>query len=196
MFGRHQAENVTLAIAAVEAFLGGERPLPEEVLEEGLRQLTVPGRLQLIGTEPVVYVDAAHNPHGAEVLARAVTESFGFDELAVVVGVLADKDAGGVLEALAPIADALILTPVDSPRSLDLEQLVGVARAAGFETTGAGNDGSGERDLEVAVSLPVALEAARDWASQSPGRGVLVAGSVLLAGETIAHARAEGWGIA
>ncbi|MFT4232372.1 MAG: folylpolyglutamate synthase/dihydrofolate synthase family protein, partial [Leucobacter sp.] len=130
LFGRHQAENTVLAIAAVEAFFGAERPVPEEVLDEGLGQLTSPGRLQLIGTDPVVYVDTAHNPHGAEALVRAVEESFRFEELAIVAGVLAEKDAFGVLSALAPIAHRVTLTPVDSPRSSDAHDLREIAEDA------------------------------------------------------------------
>ena len=185
LFGRHQAENVALAIAAVEAFLGGERPVPEEVLDEGLRHLTSPGRLQLIGTDPTVYVDAAHNPHGAEALARAVTESFDFSEIALVIGALAEKDAAGLIDTLIPIASAVYLTPVDSPRGVPPEELSEIG-AAMF----------GQVPVEVATSLPEGLEVARSWAARGEGRAVLVAGSVLLAGEAIAHSRAEGWGIA
>lgn len=185
LFGRHQAENVTLAVTAVEVFFGAERPVPEEVLDEGLGQLTSPGRLQLIGTDPVVYVDAAHNPHGAEALARAVTESFNFEELALVAGVLEEKDAFGLLRALAPIAHRVTVTPVESPRSLDASALREIAEEAIPDTP-----------IEVADSLPEALDEARAWAGRAEGRGVLVVGSVLLAGEAIAHARAEGWGIA
>ncbi len=183
LFGHHQAENVVLAIAAVEAFLGG--PVPEEVLDDGLAQLTSPGRLQLIGTDPVVYVDAAHNPHGAEALVRAVTESFGFDELALVIGVLGEKDARGLLGALAPIAHRVYLSPVDSPRSTDPDQLREIAEDAIPDTP-----------IELAASLPEALDVARAWAGRSEGRAVLVVGSVLLAGEAIAFSRSEGWGIA
>lgn len=185
LYGAHQAQNVSLAVVAVEAFFGAERPLPEEVLDEGLGQLTSPGRLQLIGNDPIVYVDAAHNPHGAEALARAVTESFAFTELALVTGMMADKDAPGVLAALLPIADALFLAPVDSPRSLDVEDLYQIS--GGFEREGI---------TEVSDSLIEALDAARAWALQAEGRAVLVAGSVLLAGEAILCGRNEGWGIA
>ncbi|MFV0434767.1 MAG: bifunctional folylpolyglutamate synthase/dihydrofolate synthase [Leucobacter sp.] len=185
LFGRHQSENVTLAIAAVEAFFGSERPVPEEVLDEGLAQLSSPGRLQLIGTDPSVYVDAAHNPHGAEALVRAFTESFCFDELAIVVGVLAEKDAEGLLRALAPIAHRVTVTPVASPRSIDASALSRLSEEAIPDTP-----------IEIAESLPEALDEARAWAERAEGRAVLVVGSVLLAGEAIAHSRAEGWGIA
>lgn len=183
LFGHHQAENVVLAIAAVEAFFGAERPVPEEVLDEGFGQLTVPGRLQLVSADPVVYVDSAHNPHGARALAHAVAESFQFEELALIVGVLAEKDAAGVLAPLAPIAHRVTVTPVDSPRSLAVAQLRDLAEAAIPDTP-----------VETAQSLPEALDEAHAWAERAEGRAVLVVGSVLLAGEAVAHARAEGWG--
>lgn len=185
LYGQHQAENATLAIAAVEAFFGGERPIPEEVLDEGLGQLTSPGRLQLIGTDPIVYVDAAHNPHGAEALVRAVTESFAFEELAIVTGVLEEKDAHGLLQTLAPIAHQVFVTAVDSPRALPVEELAVIAESAIPDTP-----------IEELASLPLALERARSWAGESNSRAVLVVGSVLLAGEAITHSRSENWGTA
>lgn len=185
LYGSYQAENVAVAVAAVEGFFGGERPIPETVFEEGLAQLTSPGRLQLIGTDPIVYVDAAHNPHGAEALARAVTESFAFTELALVVGVLAEKDASGVLSALAPIADAVYLTPVDSERTVAADDLAEL-----------GSEVLGELPVSVTESLPEALDVARGWATRREGRAVLVVGSVVLAGEAIAFARSEGWAVA
>ena len=185
LFGHHQAENAALAIAAAEAFFGASRPLPEEVLDDGFGSLTSPGRLQLIGTDPVVYVDAAHNPHGAAALVSAVSESFTFAELALVVGVLEEKDVSGLMATLAPIAHRVTVAPVDSPRSIpagDLQQI------AEDEIPGT--------PIEIAESLPEALEEARGWAMRAEGRAVLVVGSVLLAGEAIAFARSEGWGAA
>ncbi len=185
LYGSHQAENAAVAVAAVEAFLGGERPIPEEVYEEGLAQVTSPGRLQLVGTSPSVYVDAAHNPHGAEALARAVTESFSFSALALVLGALADKDAAGVLAALSPVSDFTVLTPVASERSLTRAPLQELAEEL-----------LTEHRVDYADSLPEALERARAWAQQAEGRGVLVAGSVVLAGEAIAYAQSADWGTA
>lgn len=185
LYGQHQAENITLAIAAVEAFFGADRPVPEEVLDQGLAQLTSPGRLQLIGADPIVYVDAAHNPHGAEALVRAVTESFNFDEVGLVVGVLGEKDAHGLLETLAPIAHHVFVTNVDSPRSIQAEELLQIAESAIPDTP-----------IEALPTLPVALERARSWADGSSNRAVLVVGSVVLVGEAITASREEKWGTA
>lgn len=184
LFGRHQSDNVVLAIAAVESFFGGERQVPGEVLDEGLSQLTTPGRMQLISSDPVIYVDAAHNPHSAVACVRTVQESFSFDEIALVVGMLKDKDAAGVLHALAPIAHTVYLTPVDSPRSSSTDELLKLAETEIPDTP-----------IEVAVGVAEALEVARAWAARAEGRAVFVVGSVVLAGDAIAHARDEGWGV-
>lgn len=185
LFGQHQAANTSLAIAAVEAFFGAERPIPDEVLEEGLGHFTSPGRLQLISKEPVTYVDAAHNPHGAEALVRAVTESFSFSELAVVVGVLGEKDAAGLLQTLAPIAHRVYATAVDSPRSLEADRIAELAEVAIPETPVLTVD-----EFEDAVAD------AHQWATEEDGRAVLIVGSVVLAGQALALSHREDWGIA
>jgi dihydrofolate synthase/folylpolyglutamate synthase len=80
LYGAHQVQNAAVAIAAVESFLGdGTQALQHDILEQGLAEATSPGRLQLIGTEPTVLVDAAHNPAGAQTLAAALRTFFDFD---------------------------------------------------------------------------------------------------------------------
>lgn len=182
LFGAHQAQNLAVAVAAVEAFFGGDRPLGDEIIEAGFAIADSPGRLQPIGVEPPVYVDAAHNPHGARALVAAVRESFEFSGLAVVFGALSDKDAAGVIAELAPIADLLVTTQSASPRSTSADELTELA-------------GRVAPELETATweSVPEALDTARAWAAQEPGRGVLVCGSIVLVGEAIAHAESEGW---
>lgn len=181
LFGDHQAHNAALAIAAVESFLGGgSQMLVGDVLSEGLANATSPGRLQVVGTEPTVIVDAAHNPHGAAALAGAVTKYFTFDEIAVVIGVLADKDAAGIVAALAPVATNFYVTQSHSDRAVDHEQLGALVREV--------DPNAVEFD-----SVTEALEAARAWAEESDRRAVLVTGSITLIGEAMTIARVEGW---
>lgn len=181
LYGAHQGFNAALAIAAVESLIGGAtQPLTGDVLAEGLSQVVSPGRLQLIGIAPTVIVDAAHNPHGARSLAAALGESFDFDEWGVVLGVLGDKDADGILAALAPVATEVFVTAPDSERAEEPDELADRVEAAGLRV-------SVHRDLELAA------EAAREWAASSPRRAVVVAGSVVLAGEALALAAREGW---
>jgi dihydrofolate synthase / folylpolyglutamate synthase len=183
LYGDYQGQNAALAIAAVESFLGdGTLPLGPDVIAEGLANATSPGRLQLIGIEPTVFVDAAHNPHGAKALAGAMTEYFGFQEITVVIAVLGDKDAHGVLAELAPIAERFHVTRSQSDRAMDVDELAQIALSVSHEDAVYQYD-----EFEDAV------EAAREWAQQGPSRAVLITGSITLVGEAIALADAGSW---
>ncbi len=181
LFGDHQGHNAALAIAAVESFLGGgTQPLVGDVLAEGLATATSPGRLQIVGTEPTVIVDAAHNPHGAAALAAALTSYFTFDEIAVVLGVLQDKDARGIVEALAPVATAFYVTQSQSERAIPADELLDIVRETSEES----------EDFD---SFEEAISRARDWAAESERRAVIVTGSITLVGEAIELAAAGKW---
>ncbi|MDX2375501.1 bifunctional folylpolyglutamate synthase/dihydrofolate synthase [Microbacterium sp. LRZ72] len=181
LYGAHQGRNAALAIAAVESLIGGAtQKIAGEVLSEGLAAVASPGRLQLIGTHPTVLVDAAHNPHGARALAEALGSAFAFDEWALVLGVLGDKDAAGIVQQIAPIASEIFVTSPDSDRADDPEHLADLIEATGARA-------SVHRDLEDAV------ESARAWAAASDSRAVIVTGSVVLAGEAIVLAQRAGW---
>ncbi|HLP23761.1 MAG TPA: folylpolyglutamate synthase/dihydrofolate synthase family protein [Microbacteriaceae bacterium] len=181
MYGAHQGQNAALALAAVEAFVGGGTvELDSEVVTSALAEVTSPGRLEIIGVAPTVILDGAHNPHGARALVRAIEESFQFDELAVVVGVLAEKDADGLVAALAPLGQLWFATQSRSDRALPAEDVGRLAVRHG-------------RTATVEPDADAAIRAARDWAGQAAGRGVLVTGSLTLVGHARAFARSEGW---
>jgi dihydrofolate synthase/folylpolyglutamate synthase len=183
LYGDYQGQNAAVAIAAVESFLGGGTvPLSNDVLAEGLAEATSPGRLQLIGIEPTVLVDAAHNPHGARALAGAMTEYFDFTEIAVVIAVLGDKDAHGVFAELAPIATRFHVTRSQSDRATPVDELAGVALTVAPEESVLQFEDLGE-----------AVGAAREWAAEGPSRAVLITGSITLVGEALALADAGGW---
>jgi dihydrofolate synthase/folylpolyglutamate synthase len=183
LFGDHQAANAALAIAAVESFIGGGAlPLNQDVLAEGLATATSPGRLQVIGNEPTVLVDAAHNPHGAAALALALTEYFTFDAVTAVIGILGDKDAAGILRALEPTIDHFVITQSTSERAVSAEDLAALAVTI-----------VGPERVTVEPSLEVALELARDRASATEKGAALVTGSITLVGDAIVFARDRGW---
>ncbi|MGW5853858.1 bifunctional folylpolyglutamate synthase/dihydrofolate synthase [Micrococcus sp. NPDC055215] len=188
LLGEHQAQNLALAVAALEAFLGGgERPLDEELLREGLAQVTSPGRLEVLRTAPTVIVDAAHNPDGVRATVRAVQESFGFTRLVLVVGVLQEKDAPAMLEALHrafgdDVAD-LALTQSTSPRAIPAAELARIALDAGWPEDDLFATESVPDALEWAVGRAEALESSADELASGTGGGVLVLGSITLAAE-------------
>lgn len=181
LYGEHQGFNAALAIAAVESLIGGgTQPIVGDVLAEGLGQVTSPGRLQLIGTAPTVVVDAAHNPHGARALVAALGTVFDFDEWGLVLGVLGDKDAVGIVRELAPAMTEIFVTAPDSERAESPDALADAVEALGYRAS-------------VHVDLEDAADAARTWAVASPGRAVVITGSVVLAGEAITLADVAQW---
>ena len=100
------------AVAAVEAFFGAgaDRQLDIDAVRAGFASAASPGRLERVRSAPTVFVDAAHNPAGAAALTRALAEEFDFRYLVGVVSVMADKDVDGILEALEPAFDMLVVT--------------------------------------------------------------------------------------
>jgi dihydrofolate synthase/folylpolyglutamate synthase len=182
-FGRHQAQNAALAIAAVESFLGnGSQPLDSELLAAGLADATSPGRLQILATEPTILVDAAHNPHGAKSLADALGEYFSFDRVVAVLAVLADKDAAGIIRQLAPVVEQFVITETDSDRAIAADDLAAVAVGI-----------VGPDRVTVEPNVVSALGAARDLAEEAERGGVVVTGSITLVGEVIALTEEDGW---
>ena len=123
LHGEHQAHNAVLALAAVEAFFGAgaERQLDIDAVREGFAAAISPGRLERMRSAPTVFIDAAHNPAGAAALAQALAEEFDFRFLVGVVSVMADKDVDGILAALEPAFDQIVVTHNGSPRALDVE---------------------------------------------------------------------------
>ena len=175
--GEHQARNAAVALAAVEAFFGASagHPLDVASVRHGFRQAISPGRLERVRTAPTTFIDAAHNPHGARALGAALDRDFDFARLIGVVAVLGDKDAAGILTALEPYLDEVVITQNSSPRALDAYELADAAR-----------DIFGDERVVVADDLPSAyaqaVELAEDSEIQS-GSGIVITGSVVTAGE-------------
>jgi dihydrofolate synthase/folylpolyglutamate synthase len=181
LHGLHQANNAALALAAVEAFFGAgkERKLVLESVRDAFAGVETPGRLERVKAAPTVLLDAAHNPHGAAALASTIDEEFAFRRLAAVVGVMADKDASGILEALEPVVDEIVVTRNSSPRAMPVDELATLAVSVfGEERVTV------EPRLDTAVETAVTLvEQPDDPEEPVSGGGVLVTGSVVTAGE-------------
>jgi dihydrofolate synthase/folylpolyglutamate synthase len=173
LHGAHQAHNAVLAIAALEAFFGGEQRLDPEVLREGLARVASPGRLEIVRRSPTVIVDAAHNPAGALAVRNALEDSFNFARVVGVIAILKDKDATEMLEILEPVLDHVVVSRTTSPRAMRPEELGELAV-----------DIFGEDRVTVAPELPDALDIAAGLADEGGvGGGVLATGSVTTAAE-------------
>jgi len=180
LHGEHQAHNAAIALAAVEAFFGAgaQRQLDIDAVRAGFAAASSPGRLERMRSRPTVFVDAAHNPAGAAALAQTLAEEFDFRFLVGVVSVLGDKDVAGILAALEPVFDRIVVTHNGSPRALDVEALALSAQ----QYFGPDRVDTAE-NLRDAIDTATALvdEADAEDGSLS-GTGIVITGSVVTAG--------------
>ena len=178
LHGEHQASNAVLALAAVEALIGAgpHQPIDPDAVRAGFAAVRSPGRLERVATGgSAVFVDAAHNPHGARALAATLAAEFRFTRLVGVLGVMREKDARGILAELEPVLAEVVVTANSSPRAMNPDELGAVAA----EVFGAAR-------VSVSPSLARAVEEGRELAEEGgeSGAGVIVTGSVVTAGET------------
>jgi dihydrofolate synthase/folylpolyglutamate synthase len=185
LHGAHQADNAAVALAAAEAFVGAGagQPLDADTVREAFASVVVPGRLERVRTAPTVLLDAAHNPHGARALAAAIAEEFTFSKLVGVIGVLGDKDVEGVLEALEPVLDEVVVTMSSSPRAMDADELASIAVGV-FGAHRVTVETRLDDAIEEAVRLAEETEPSdQESPLPDPVGGVLVTGSVATVGE-------------
>ncbi|WP_460751946.1 bifunctional folylpolyglutamate synthase/dihydrofolate synthase [Myceligenerans cantabricum] len=181
LHGAHQAHNALLALAATEVLIGGGKALSGAVVEAGFAQVTSPGRLEVVRSSPLTIVDVAHNPAGADAMVETLGEAFDLERVVGVVGIMADKDAEGLLSVLEPALAEVVVTRNASERAMDPEELAEVA-----------NDVFGEDrvhvepDIAEAIQTATNLVEAGDTVGVGTGTAVLVTGSVV----TVAEARA------
>ena len=180
LFGQYQAHNAAAALVAVESFMGG-RGLDGRIVEQGLMNASSPGRMQVVRHSPTIIVDAAHNPAGAATLREAIESSFALGRIAGVYSAMGDKDVEGVLSEVEPFLDHLVVTQMSGERAAD------VARLAEIASEVFGPDRVDVRD-SLADAVDRAAEIAEAGAEPADRSGVLVFGSVLLAGEMLALA--------
>ena len=177
--GEHQIINAGLSIALARSLL-----IDERAIAEGLTTAKWPARLQALSTGPLaktakdcgaeLWLDGGHNPHAARALAAALAEleTRAPRPLVLVMGMLANKNAPGFLDAFSGLAHSLIAVPIDGHSSLAPETLIDIAK-------GRGMDGRPADDLRRAVKAACALK------SVAPPR-ILICGSLYLAGQALA----------
>lgn len=173
LHGRHQGDNASAAIVAVEAFFG--HAIEREVLDEGLAIVTMPGRFEVLHHQPLVIVDGAHNPAGADVCAEVFFSDFDpVGARRLVVGTLRSRDPLALLSALrADEFDQVICCTAPSPRGLPAADLARVARDMGCD--------------EVIVAESVGVACDRALVDATADDAILVTGSLYVVGEARGH---------
>ena len=174
LLGRHQLRNVALAVAAAEELAQlGVRGITPDSIERGIRETRWPGRFEvLVAREgwPEVVLDVAHNPAGAWALRSALSERYDDRPLIFVFGAMRDKAISEMTEILFPLAERVIVTRPENPRSASPDEI----RQAGSRT-GA--------EIEAVDAVGAALSRAREIAG--PNSVLVVTGSIYLVGEAM-----------
>ena len=185
LVGRHQLRNLALAIAAAEELhTQGIAEITPETIAKGIRETQWPGRFQLVpavGDNPEYVLDVAHNPAGAWALRSTLSAAYpdlksgdsgNGRRITMVFGVMRDKAMQEITEILFPIADHVIVTHANNPRSASPDE---IRQAAARVAAGI--------DIEDADDVASALERARKVAGA--GGLVVVTGSIYIVGEAM-----------
>lgn len=175
LHGRHQGDNAVVALTAVEAFFAA--PLSDEVVREGFAGVVMPGRFEVMGHQPLVIIDGAHNPAGADSCATVFFDDFDpAGRRILVIGCLKGRDPEEVLSALrADEFDLVIACTAPSPRGLPGDELAAAARAVGCD------------DVVVVATIEQAIDRARLDATAEDA--ILVTGSLYIVGSARPYLR-------
>jgi dihydrofolate synthase/folylpolyglutamate synthase len=168
--GSHQKENAALAIAALRA---AKIDIDNSAIVQGLTRIEWPARFQRWDERTII--DGAHNPAAARALARTWRESLGDRRATLILAVLADKNLRTICEALAPIADSVLLPKIRSERAAEPEELANVL-------------------ANITPPLPYSITPNIDDAlmlARAKSNPILITGSLHFAGEVLAHLRGE-----
>ena len=170
LLGRHQGENIAVAIAAIEQLQVNGVYITDNDIVEGIAAASNPGRMEIVSEKPLILLDGAHNPAGMHMLARTIQEDFSAQRLILVLGVLKDKDIISMISTIVPLADIVIVTKSTNPRAIDpltLQEIVN-----GFDA---------RKVLFVEPSVPEAIGHARRIARHEDL--ICVSGSLFTVGE-------------
>lgn len=173
LIGVHQSQNALTAMLAVSELRRKGYAISDEAVREGLSRAHWPGRIEIAGGRPIMILDGAHNPSGAQALYNAVSPYLAGRNVVLVMGMMADKDVKEVAGILGPMADEAIATRVDNPRAMSSGELSDILGA--------------HVPVRVVEDPLQAVALAKDLAGKDGA--VLVTGSLYLIG-----AVKEGWG--
>lgn len=171
MLGAHQLENAAVSAAAARELAATFPELTDDAVRQALRTTIFPGRLEVLGIDPILLLDGAHNASGAQRLAAALKDLFPGRPITLVCGISKDKPARDILAHLVPVADRIIATEPTSTRSgcWSAGEIVSLAQALGHER---------------ALAAPEPRSALRHATEDTDVNGVVcMTGSLYLVGE-------------
>ena len=174
LLGRYQMENAATAVTALEVLALKGFNISRDSIISGLKQVSWPGRFQVISRHPVTVVDGAHNPASARELKHSIEYYFkDFDRAILVIGTSFDKDIAGIVSELHPLFDRVIVTRSHHPRAMATAPVVAEFSRYGIEARAV-------ETVPEALSLALAEASDKDL--------ICVTGSLFVVGEAFEQA--------
>jgi dihydrofolate synthase/folylpolyglutamate synthase len=133
LLGKHQGENIALAIAVIEKLQMNGVYITDEAIFEGIEKAVNPGRMEIVGFEPLIILDGAHNIAGVYFLKKTLEDDFVYNKLIFVIGILSDKNVKEMLEILIPIGDVIITTKSQNKRATEPDKLKEIVKKLNFK---------------------------------------------------------------
>lgn len=172
LLGQHQMENAAVAVACLEVLQEQGATISGLALRQGMASVRWPGRLELLGEQPWLVVDGAHNGDSAQRLRQAVADYFPGRKVVLVMGTSRDKDMATIARELAPVVQMVLVTRSRNPRAASAEELAAIWAGLGYAAI-------------AVASVAEAVEQARLLAGTEGA--VLVTGSLFVVAEAREH---------
>jgi dihydrofolate synthase/folylpolyglutamate synthase len=131
LIGTYQPYNAALAITALECLRTKGWQISDEDIAAGLAEVSWPGRFEVLRRRPVFILDGAHNPHGIRATAESLRTHFPGRKIVFLIGVMADKDVGAMMDEIADIAASFIAVEPPNPRAMKADRLAELLSAYG-----------------------------------------------------------------
>lgn len=135
LLGTYQPRNAALVTEAVDLLRKGGMPIPEEALVDGLAEAKWQARFEIINKNPLIIFDGAHNPEGITSAVESISHYFKQERVAVLSGVLSDKDYRFIAKKLSEVADVAYTITPDNPRALSGSEYAGILASHGVAAT-------------------------------------------------------------
>ena len=175
LLGGHQLENASVAVAAIRQLADAGIAIPDQAIYDGLAHVQWPGRMEILGTEPLVLADGAHNPYSIRTLLRALPTYLRYERILIVFGASQTHLPRQLLREMRQAGQRLFVTQAHHPKAVPSQELAEVGRDLGYQVTAHDTvshamqralDEAAPRDLVLITgSLFVVAEAREVWAA-------------------------------
>ena len=145
LLGDHQLHNASVVLSVADTLIEKGWKISEENIYDGIRDVSWPGRFDIVCRDPLFIIDGGHNPQCLEALVKNVEDYLSGRKVIALTGVLADKDYGDMYRPILPLIHEFVCITPDNPRKMEAEDLASYLRAVGAKATACGSTQDGVR---------------------------------------------------